>query len=164
MSDADPTRTALLRALDMQRAHVTGAVEGLDSEAMRRPVLPSGWSCVGLIRHLTLDVERFWFRVVLTGDIPFVDTGPQWDVPDSIDPGTVIEEYVAECSAADAAIGSMTLDAVPLAWPDGLFGSWRLDDLRHMLLHVITETATHAGHLDAARELIDGTQWIVDDS
>ena len=26
---------------------------------------------------------------------------------------------------------------------------------------MITETATHAGHLDAARELIDGGQWIV---
>jgi hypothetical protein len=29
------------------------------------------------------------------------------------------------------------------------------------ILHVITETATHAGHLDAARELIDGGQWLV---
>jgi hypothetical protein len=37
----------------------------------------------------------------------------------------------------------------------------RLDNLREILLHVIAETATHAGHLDAARELIDGRQWIV---
>jgi Protein of unknown function (DUF664) len=28
------------------------------------------------------------------------------------------------------------------------------------MLHVITETACHAGHLDAARELIDGRQWL----
>jgi hypothetical protein len=28
-------------------------------------------------------------------------------------------------------------------------------------MHVITETATHAGHMDAARELIDGRQWLV---
>ena len=34
-------------------------------------------------------------------------------------------------------------------------------DLRYIMLHMITETACHAGHLDAARELIDGTQWIV---
>jgi len=32
-----------------------------------------------------------------------------------------------------------------------------------VLLHVITETATHAGHLDAARELIDGRTWMVID-
>lgn len=33
---------------------------------------------------------------------------------------------------------------------------WRLPDLRAVVLHVITETACHAGHLDAARELLDG--------
>jgi hypothetical protein len=39
----------------------------------------------------------------------------------------------------------------PSQWPD-----WRLGDLREIILHVITETACHAGHLDAVRELIDG--------
>jgi hypothetical protein len=29
------------------------------------------------------------------------------------------------------------------------------------MLHVVTETACHAGHLDAARELIDGRRWLV---
>jgi Protein of unknown function (DUF664) len=53
------------------------------------------------------------------------------------------------------------LDNAPAWWPEDLFGSWRLNDLREILLHVIAETATHAGHLDAARELIDGRQWIV---
>jgi hypothetical protein len=42
-----------------------------------------------------------------------------------------------------------------------IFGDWRLHDLREILLHVITETACHAGHLDAARELIDGRRWLV---
>ncbi len=40
-------------------------------------------------------------------------------------------------------------------------GEWRLHDVRDVLLHVITETACHAGHLDAVRELIDGQQWLV---
>ncbi len=34
-------------------------------------------------------------------------------------------------------------------------------DLREVLLHVITETTCHTGHLDAARELIDGRQGLV---
>ena len=34
-------------------------------------------------------------------------------------------------------------------------------DLRFIMLHVMKETACHAGHLDAVRELIDGRQWIV---
>ena len=33
--------------------------------------------------------------------------------------------------------------------------------LRYIILHMIKETACHAGHLDAVRELIDGRQWIV---
>jgi hypothetical protein len=33
--------------------------------------------------------------------------------------------------------------------------------VRAIILHVITETAIHAGHLDAAAELLDGRQWVV---
>jgi hypothetical protein len=36
-----------------------------------------------------------------------------------------------------------------------------MDNLREVILHVLTETAVHAGHLDAARELIDGHQRLV---
>jgi hypothetical protein len=46
-----------------------------------------------------------------------------------------------------------------LRWPD-YFGDWRLRDVREIILHVITETAVHAGHLDAARELLDGRTWM----
>ena len=34
-------------------------------------------------------------------------------------------------------------------------------DLRYSMLHMIKETATHAGHLDAAAEILDGRQWMV---
>ncbi len=53
---------ALLSCLDRQRDHVLGTLDGLPGEALRRPVLPSGWTCLGLVRHLAIDVERFWFR------------------------------------------------------------------------------------------------------
>jgi hypothetical protein len=42
-----------------------------------------------------------------------------------------------------------------------LFPGLPVRDLRRVLLSVITETATHAGHLDAVRELIDGRTWLV---
>lgn len=42
----------------------------------------------------------------------------------------------------------------------GHFEQWRLRDVREVILHVITETATHAGHRDAARELLDGRTWM----
>jgi len=40
-----------------------------------------------------------------------------------------------------------------------MFGDWRLDNLHEVLLHLLIETTCHAGHLDAARELIDGRTW-----
>lgn len=69
--------------------------------------------------------------------------------------------YRREIELADAIIAATSLDSPPAWWPEDLFGSWRLDDLREILLHVIVETACDAGHLDAARELIDGRQSIV---
>lgn len=55
-----PSKSALLGALQSQRQHVVGIVDGLSERDLTRPVLPSGWTCLGLIRHLALDVERFW--------------------------------------------------------------------------------------------------------
>ncbi|MFF1361037.1 DUF664 domain-containing protein [Streptomyces sp. NPDC058297] len=46
-------------------------------------------------------------------------------------------------------------------WPHHLFGEPHLHTLRDILLHVITETACHAGQLDAARELLDGRRRMV---
>jgi hypothetical protein len=46
-------------------------------------------------------------------------------------------------------------------WPHDLFGEPHLRTLRDVLLHVITASACHAGHLDAARGLIDGRRWLV---
>jgi hypothetical protein len=42
-------REALLVALREQREHVVRAVTGLSDAALRQPVLPSGWTCLGLI-------------------------------------------------------------------------------------------------------------------
>lgn len=54
------------------------------------------------------------------------------------------------------------LDMAPRQ-PDPLWKEWGMDfpSLRFIMLHMIKETANHAGHLDAARELIDGRQWVI---
>ncbi|MGO8892621.1 MAG: DUF664 domain-containing protein [Streptosporangiaceae bacterium] len=50
---SDETRV-LLQFLDTERDHVLGILEGLSEEQLRRPVLPSGWNCLGLVKHLAL--------------------------------------------------------------------------------------------------------------
>lgn len=162
----DETRDALLHALNSARDHVAGVLESLDAEAMLRPVLPTGWSCAGLVQHLALDVERFWFRGVVAGDQAVwdglnADDESAWRWVDGSDPLSVLALYRDEVRLANEVIGSTPLDAPPARWPAELFGEFRLPDLQAGLLHVLTETATHAGHLDAARELIDGRTWLV---
>jgi hypothetical protein len=73
----------------------------------------------------------------------------------------VFDIYRQEIDRANAIITATPLDAAPAWWPPDLFGDWRLHNLREIILHVMTETACHAGHLDAARELIDGRRWLV---
>ncbi|SDM40399.1 DinB family protein [Allokutzneria albata] len=155
----------LLGALDAQRRHVLGILSGLTAEDLRRPVLPSGWSCLDLVNHLALDVELFWFRAVVAGQpdaIAELDVvGDAWRVDPNLPPDQVLAGYRTQIEHADAVLATTSLDSAPAWWPDGLFGDWRLATNGEVLLHVITETACHAGHLDAARELLDGHQWLV---
>ena len=160
----DSEITALVLCLQRQRNHVLGAVEGLSDEALRRPVLPSGWRCLGMVQHLTLSVERLWFRAVVAGDPEVIDEGSSqdraWQVDPNLPAASVLDAYRQESVLADAVIADSPPDG-DLAWWPFPEGEWRLHDLRDVLLHVITETACHAGHLDAVRELIDGQQWLV---
>ncbi|MFD7792654.1 DinB family protein [Streptomyces sp. NPDC059759] len=164
-ADADSEVTSLLKVLDGQRRHVLGILDGLDDDALRRPVLPSGWNCLGLVQHLALDVERFWFRGVLAGDeeiIRNLPTGDEaWNVSPEATAAAVLDGYRQETAAADVVITASPAEAALAWWPHDLFGEPHLHTLRDVLLHVITETACHAGHLDAARELIDGRRWLV---
>jgi len=152
----------LLKWLSGQREHVLGILEGLSEADLRRPVLPSGWTCLGLVQHLAIDVERFWFRNVMTGEPlgPEADDNDAWQVGPVVVAEEVLDLYRREIDLADAIIKSTDLTAGPTWWP-GFFGTFRLQDLREIMLHVIAETACHAGHLDAARELIDGRTWLV---
>jgi uncharacterized damage-inducible protein DinB len=156
-------RTVLLASLSEQRDHVLGILEGLSGEDLRRPVLPSGWSCLGLVHHLALDVERFWFRAVVAGDQDVIDTldeGDAWQVGPQIAIGEVFALYRQEIEQANGVITTTSLDAPPAWWP-AFFDTFRMHTLREIILHVITETACHAGHADVVRELIDGRRWIV---
>lgn len=156
---------ALLSYLNAQRQHVIGILEGLDEEDLRRQILPSGWTCLGMVQHLALDIEQFWFRGVVAGEQSVIDwladgPGNSWLVGPEVPVNAVFDAYRQEIERASAIITVTSPDAMPAWWPDRLFGNWRLDSLREIMLHVIAETACHAGHLDAARELIDGRKWM----
>jgi hypothetical protein len=155
----------LLGSLNLQRAHVLGAVEGLSDEQLRRPVLPSGWNCLGMLKHLALADEHYWFRSVVGGEpLDFLprEGNPDWTVAPDETAADVFDLYRAEIERANVVIADTPVDMAPRQ-PDPLWREWGMDfpNLRVIMLHVIGETACHAGHLDAVREIIDGSQWIV---
>lgn len=164
--DKDGAEMALLRRrLDGQRRHVLGILEGLSDEQLRRPMLPSGWHCLAMVRHLTVADEHYWFRCVVGGES--LDTFPQgpgadWKVGPDESADMVLGLYRRGIELSDEIIAATGLDDPPRQ-PDPVWAEWGMEfpDLRAIMLHVIIETAAHAGHLDAVRELIDGRQWIV---
>ncbi|GGL32079.1 DUF664 domain-containing protein [Phycicoccus endophyticus] len=161
---SEPDREVLLRRLSGARRHILDQLEGLDDGQLRRAVLPSGWSCLGLVRHLTLSDERYWFEVVVAGrevDLP-EDGLSDWVVGEHEQAAEVVGAYRAAVAAADDVLAVSDLGAPPARtepWWEQV--GLAFPDVRSVVLHVLVETATHAGHLDAARELLDGRRYIV---
>jgi hypothetical protein len=158
-------RDLLLARLDGQRHHVLTQLEGLSDEQLRQPVLPSGWSCLGLIRHLTLSDERYWFEVVVAGEPlnfwPEGDNG-DWQVRPDEPTEAILTAYRSAIARSNDIISARRLGDPP-EQPETWWHDAGLDfpDLRTVLVHVLVETSVHAGHLDAVRELLDGRQHLV---
>jgi hypothetical protein len=147
-------KETLHAALDLHRDQMLWKLEGLDEAAVRRPMTPSGTSLLGLVKHLA-GVEYGWFCLVfgrITEPLKFDEDDPDADL--RIEPDETAEEIVAFYGrarvAADAAIGELDLDTIGTSWEGDPVS------LRWVLVHMVEETARHAGHADIIRELIDG--------
>jgi uncharacterized damage-inducible protein DinB len=124
--------------------------DGLSEEQLRRAMVPTGTSLLGLIWHC-IDGERFWFGYQLGGQ-GVDDYDFSMDVPEDVSVGEVLSRYREAIAASDEVIAGLTnLDeqmAIPI---DG-----RTQSARWVISHMTSETARHAGHADILRELIDG--------
>ncbi|MGW2056854.1 DinB family protein [Streptomyces sp. NPDC001840] len=150
-------RTQLLGWLDMQRAIIHWKCEGLSEADAHRPVLPSSpmMSMAGLVSHMRW-AEHLWFEVILMGRPA---EGPMFEEADDADMmvegiplAQLLEEYERQCAVSDELVAAHGLDDVG-RHPDFKASA---ASVRWMLLHMIEETARHAGHADAIRELLDG--------
>ena len=146
-------RAALSQQLDFQRATLLIKLDGLDDDQLRRPMTPSGLSLLGLVRHLTA-TEHGWFLNTF-GGLP--DPPPGGDDPDAdflVGPDEtadgIVSTYVRTCQRARELTSGADLDAVIHHGPG------QSVNLRAIMLHMIQETARHAGHADIIRETLDG--------
>lgn len=145
--------------LDYFRATVAEKVSGLDEADLRGARLPSGWSPLELVHHLAF-MERRWLQWGFLGrDVadPWGDQGPdgRWHVPPELGVDDVLARLHAEGTRTTAIVREHRLDEV--GQPTGRFQGSEPPTLGRILFHVLQEHARHAGHLDVARELVDGT-------
>lgn len=153
-------RTQLVGWLDLQRAIVQWKCEGLSEKDAHRAVLPTSplMTMAGIVSHLRW-AEQTWFEVLFLGR-PAV--GPQFDetvedaemMVDEVSIQQLMDEYERQCRTSNEIIAQHSLDAVG-RHPD--FKSAGAT-LRWMLIHMVEETARHAGHADIIREVLDGAK------
>jgi hypothetical protein len=153
-------RAQLIGWLDLQRSIVHWKCEGLADEDAHRAVLPASpdLTMAGLVSHLRW-VEHLWFEIIMEGgpaeQNPHVSGEQDADMRvRGIPIGDLLADYDAQCvrSAEIVATHSLgDLSAHHELTPEPV-------SLRWILFHMVEETARHAGHADAIRELVDGVK------
>jgi uncharacterized damage-inducible protein DinB len=160
---AGSERPVLEAFLDFHRQVLVGKMDGISEDEGRRRHVPSKTTLAGLIRHM-IGVERGWFQEVLGGRRP-EDIGPNvgggdesWDLAENETLSSLITEYEQTCDQSRQTAARFALDD---AMPHPDMGQV---SLRWIYVHMIEETARHAGHADILREQTDGVAGIDGDS
>ena len=162
-------RDDILDLLTKHRGFLTFTVQGLSDEAARSRPTVSALSLGGLVKHVTA-VERSWADFVVHG----AANQPDWASVDWSNPppeilahqqafvmgedetlAGILAAYAEVAAATDELVRTVDLDTahtVPAA-PWAPETTWTA---RRAILHIVAETAQHAGHADILRETIDG--------
>lgn len=146
-----------MQRLDQHRAIVIGMLGGLTAEVASTRLLPAtDLTIAGVVRHLAW-VEDRWFQGRLLG----VAMPHPWDAPGADDPDhsmrlrptdtltSIAELYVNACNRSRQTLS--TVDSLDTPAAVASFGKGPVN-ARWVLVHLIDETARHAGHLDLLRD------------
>jgi hypothetical protein len=146
---SEDDRELLLQWLGYLRGAVLRNLDGIDDPGARWTPEGKLIPLVGIVHHLTL-VEWRWIDGGF-GGAEVNRTEGEFRPGPEVTLAAVLSAYRERAAATDAAVRSLPLDQAsgPKSWAVG-------KDLRWVLLHLINETARHAGHADATRELLDG--------
>jgi uncharacterized damage-inducible protein DinB len=169
MTEAQTTQTGeradLLAALAKQRHFLRYTTRGLTDEQAAQRTTASELCLGGLIKHVTL-TERQWARFIAEGPSAMSFSGA--DMGSWMDGFRMTEgETLAGLLGAYEQVARETTDLVA-SLPD-LNAAHPLPEApwfergarwsaRRVLLHLIAETAQHAGHADIIRESLDGAK------
>jgi uncharacterized damage-inducible protein DinB len=141
-------RSTLHVLLQYQRDSLVRKIRGLSEEAARETPLPSGTNLLWLVKHMA-GAEYMWVLHRFAGQ----------DAPtesDQVGPDDTVESAVAAYKAVWPRVDTVVEAASSLDELCQRTADDALVNLRWVLMHLLEETARHAGHADILRELIDG--------
>ena len=144
----------MLRAfLDWYRDTVIRKVNGLSKEEASRRLVSTPTNLLGIVKHLAY-VEQGWFqRAMMARDLPFPWTDEDPDADMRIEPEETVEGITAFYRNA---IGESNKVIDALSLDDASRHPRNRTTLRWVMVHMLEETARHAGHCDILREQTDG--------
>jgi uncharacterized damage-inducible protein DinB len=148
-------REALCGFLDQQRDALMRKVRGVSDADARTAPTASSLSLLGLLKHSAL-WERRWFQVIVAGR-RFPGEWPEGTEDDfAVGDEDTVEHWLLRYSDEAAVSRQITAD---MGLDDRCARhDWVDENLRWVLLHLIEETARHAGHADIIRETLDGSR------
>jgi uncharacterized damage-inducible protein DinB len=160
----------LHRRLRRSRAEVLSKLEGLSEYDLRRPMTPTGTNLLGLVKHLA-GVEYGYFGDSFdrppTESMSWIDDDSVWQGADMWATPNESSEYLIGLYRRACEHADQTIDALDLDSP-GTVAHWRPEKrsttLGLLLIHMLAETAQHAGHVDIIREMIDGRGGVDQDT
>jgi uncharacterized damage-inducible protein DinB len=141
-------RETLLALLQYQRDSFVRKVTGLDDGAARRHLVNSGTTLLWLLKHMAGAETRWVVHRFAGEDVTLPD--------DAVQPGDTLVAAVDGYRATWARVDAIVAAAPSLDEPCRRVGDEAPVNLRWVLMHLLEETARHAGHADILRELIDG--------
>ncbi len=141
------------------RAILLKSIEGLSDYDIRRPLTPTGTNLLGMVKH------RAWWESIYLGEIfdrPFPENlgfpsaGEDHWVRADETRQSILDWYRRTCDHGDA-----TIEALPIDAP-GHVPWWPRPDVKlfNVLVHLVTESARHAGHADIIREQLEESHGI----
>ncbi len=141
-------RETLGALLQYQRESLVRKVTGVSDEQARMALVPSGTNLLWLAKHLAR-AETIWVQVRFAGRSVTV---PDDDIRADDTVASALAAYRRAWAATDAVVAATpSLDLRCRGVADGA-----PVNLRWVLMHLLEETARHAGHADVLREMIDG--------
>jgi uncharacterized damage-inducible protein DinB len=162
-------RDDFLSTLRKHRGFLLQTTDGVSEEQARTRSTVSELTLASILKHVA-DVEEGWvdfglgvegalggdFDPAAFGSGDYVDTRFQLQDDDTLD--SLRARYTDVAAHTDSLLASVDLDAsrpLPKApwFEPGASWTWR-----RVLLHIVAETAQHAGHADIIREAIDGAK------